>query len=78
MTDQQHLINIGILLGAFRPLVARELMQAKSLHEFADILYYHLGISIYSGEPIHLIQEKLERYFTEELRGIKLNEVSKL
>ena len=75
MTDQQHLLNIGMILGAFKPLVARELLQAKSLAEFADILYYHLGVSIYPGEPIHIIQEKLERYFTEELRGIRLNEI---
>ena len=75
MHEQKNLITIGLLIGAFKPLVAIKLLNASTLGDMTHILHDELGIQIYRHEPIANVVKRIEEAFEEELR--EYHEVSK-
>ncbi len=68
MYEQKHLITIGLLVGAFKPLLAMRLVQINDFREMTRVLSSELGIQIYMHEPIRDIVLRIEKAFEGELR----------
>ena len=68
MYEQKELISIGLMIGAFKPLVAIKLLNASTLKELSEIIYDELGIPVYRHEPIRAVLARIEQAFEKELR----------